>query len=185
MQDQIINEVESYKHLGVILSNDCSWQKHLDYMEEKVWTRINIMRRLNYDIERKSLETIYKSFIRPLLEYADVIWDNCTHQNKNKLELIQLEAARISTGKKVVSVANLYIETGWETLDARRNKQKLVLFYKMYHDLIPLYLSSLVPPLVQNASHYNLRNSNDTQTCAFRTTLFYNFFSTLNNSRLE
>ena len=81
------------------------------------------MRRLKYDLVRKSLETIYKSFIRPLLEYADVIWDNCTPQNKIDLELIQLEAARISTGAtKLVSVANLYIETGWETLDARRNK---------------------------------------------------------------
>ena len=113
-------------------------------------------------------------FIRPLIEYADVIWDNCTQQNKNELELIQLEAARISTGAtQLVSVANLYIETGWETLDARRNKHKLVLFYKMFNDLTPPYSSSLVPPLVQNAPRYNLRNSNDTQTIASRTTLFY------------
>ena len=76
----------------------------------------------------------------------------------------------------MVSVANLYIETGWETLEARRNKHKLVLFYKMFNDLTPLYLSSLVPPLVQNASRYNLRNSNDTQAVASRTTLFYNSF---------
>ena len=67
MQDQQIKEVESHKHLGVILSNDCSWQKHIDYIKEKAWTRINIMRRLKYDLDRKSLETIYKSFIRPLL----------------------------------------------------------------------------------------------------------------------
>ena len=40
------------------------------------------MRRLIYDLERKSLETIYKSFIRLLIEYANVIWDNCTQQNK-------------------------------------------------------------------------------------------------------
>ena len=98
MLDQQIKEVESHKHLGVILSNDCSWQKHIDYIKKKAWTRINIMRRLKYDLDRKSLETIYKSFIRPLLEYADVILDNCTQQNKNELELIQLEAARISTG---------------------------------------------------------------------------------------
>ena len=87
---------------------------------------------------------------------------------------MQLEAAIISTGAtKLVSVANLYIETGWETLDARRNKHKLVFFYKMFNDLTPPYLSSLVPLFIQNASRYNLRNSNDTQAIAFRTTLFY------------
>ena len=31
------------------------------------------MRKLKFDLECKSLETIYISFIRPLLEYADVI----------------------------------------------------------------------------------------------------------------
>ena len=85
MRDQQIKEVDSHKHLGVILSNDCSWQKHLDYIKE-TRTRINIMRRLKYDLDRKSLGTIYKSFIRPLLEYADVIWDKCTKQNKNELD---------------------------------------------------------------------------------------------------
>ena len=83
MRDQQIKEVESHKHLGVILSNDCSWQKHIDYIKEKAWTRINIMGRLKYDCDRKSFETIYKSFIRPLLAYAEALWDNCTQQNKN------------------------------------------------------------------------------------------------------
>ena len=46
----------------------------------------------------------------------------------------------------------------------------------MLNDINPLYLSSLVPPLVQNASRYNIRNYNDTQTVASRTTLFYNSF---------
>ena len=129
-------------------------------------------------LTEKSLETIYKSFIRPLPKFADVLWDNCIKQNKNELELIQSEAAGILKGTtNLVSVANLYIETGRETLDARRNNHKLVLFYKMYNDLTPLYYSSLVHPLVQNVSHYNLRNSNVTRTVflavLYSTIVFY------------
>ena len=59
---------------------------------------------------------------------------------------IQLEAARIATGTtKLVSVQKLYNEIGWETLDDRRRKHKLVLFYKMYNDIAPSCFSSLVP----------------------------------------
>ena len=36
------------------------------------------MRKLKFQLDRHSLEIIYISFIRPLLEYADVVWDNCT-----------------------------------------------------------------------------------------------------------
>ena len=80
-------------------------------------------------LDRKSLETIYTVFIRPILEYADVIWDNCTQQGKNELEKIQLEAARIATGATKVSVQKLYDETRWKSLETRRKKHKLVLFY--------------------------------------------------------
>ena len=107
MRDQQIKEVKSHKHLGVILSYKCSWQKHIDYIKENTWTRINIMFWLKYDPDRKSLETTYNCFIRTLQGYTDAIWDNYTQQNKNELELI-LEAARISTGTtKLVSVAYL------------------------------------------------------------------------------
>ena len=33
------------------------------------------MRILKYIFDRKSLEIIYFSFLRPILEYADVVWD--------------------------------------------------------------------------------------------------------------
>ena len=44
MENQVISEVESHKHLSVFLSNDCSWHKHIDYIKEKVWGRIKVMR---------------------------------------------------------------------------------------------------------------------------------------------
>ena len=86
MLGQQINEVEFHKHLGIYFSNDGSWHKHIDYIKEKAWTRINIMRRLKYEIDRKSLEIIYTTFTRPILEYADVIWDNCSDYEKQELE---------------------------------------------------------------------------------------------------
>ena len=177
MLNQEINEVDKHKHLGIVLSGDCSWHYHINYIKEKSWARINIMRKLKYLLDRKSLETIYISFIRPVIEYADTIWDNCTQNDKQELEKIQLEAARISTGAtKLISIQKLYEETGWEPLETRRKKHKLVLFFKMYNHLTPPYLSSLVPPLISNFSRYNLRNANDIQTTDSRTTLYFNSF---------
>ena len=76
--------------------------------------RINVMWRLKFRLNRKSLETLYFSFIRPLLEYADVIWDNCTIYEKLELDKIQSEAARIVSGAtKLVSLHALYDEVGW------------------------------------------------------------------------
>ena len=81
------------------------------------------MRKLKFQLDRKPLEIIYTSFIRPILEYGNEIWDNCTQYEKDDLEIIQTEAARIATGTtKLVSLENLYSETGWDTLDMRRKE---------------------------------------------------------------
>ena len=73
------------------------------------------MTKLKLKLDHKSLETIYTDFIRPLLKYWDVIWDNCSQYEKQELDKIQLEAASIATGTlKLISVTALYKEVGWE-----------------------------------------------------------------------
>ena len=115
-----INKVTSNKHLGLIFSDDGSWHEHIDHVKVKPWFRLNITRKLKFQLDRKSLEIIYTSFIRPLLEYSNVVWDNCTQYESNDLEKIQNEAARIVTGAtKLTSLQSLYIENGWESLASR------------------------------------------------------------------
>ena len=87
------------------------------------------------------------SFICPTLEYGDIIWNNCPLYYKDKVEKVNLEAARIVTGAtKLVSLQALYKETGWENLEARREKHKLIQFFKIINGLTPEYLQQLVPP---------------------------------------
>ena len=117
------------------------------------------------------------TFIRPLLEYGDIVWDNCTQYEKQELDKIQNEAARIGTGTtKLVSINSLYNEICRETLERRRYNHKMTLFYKMMYNITPLFLSSLVPPSISNVSRYNLRNSNDLQTIDARTSQYLTLF---------
>ena len=112
IQNHEITEVKSHKHLGVNITDDCTWHHHIDYVKEKAWSRINVMRKVKFKLDRKSLETIYFVFVRPILEYGDTIWNNCTQYEKADLDKIQTEAARIVVGAtKLVSINALYTET--------------------------------------------------------------------------
>ena len=129
MNSENIKEVEHHKHLGIYISHDGTWHEHINYITAKAWQRIYIMRKLKFLLDRDSLQIIYISFIRPILEYADIVWDNCTQYELNALEKIQIEAARIVTGTtKLISVNLLYQEIGWEPLTQRRTKHKLHMF---------------------------------------------------------
>ena len=130
------------------------------------------MRALKFRISRKSLEQMTVSFIRPLLEYCNPVWDNSSSEMKKTLDAIHIEAARTITGTtKLCSIDKLLSELGWETVQSRRDKHKLVIFYKIMNGLTPDFLRDLVPPLVQEASNYNLRNSDHIQTYHANTNL--------------
>ena len=88
------------------------------------------------------MEKIHLTFIRPVLEYASEVWDNCGQINSDRLEKVQHEAARIVTGlPSFASIHSIYIETGWEKLKTRREVRKLVLFYKIVNGQVPDYLT--------------------------------------------
>lgn len=107
MLNQTIPEVNDHKHIGIILSNDCKWHSHIEYITEKAWKRVNIMRKLKFCLDRKSLEIIYTSFIRPILEHADVVWGNAFQYELESLDKIQNECARIASGAtRLVSSEN-------------------------------------------------------------------------------
>ena len=174
MLNKRISEVENHKHFGLYFSNDGSWHTQITYIKEKAWKRINIMRKLKFQLDRKSLEIIYTVFIRPVLEYGNGIWDNCTQYEKDDLEKIQIEAARIATGTtKLVSIENLCSEIGWETLETRRKKQKLVLFYKMVNNLTPLYLSIPLLKLIVLILEMQMTSEQSTHELHNTTFLFY------------
>ena len=96
------------------------------------------MRMLKYDLDLKSLNQFYISFIRPILEYGNVLWDNYTKQQADLLESIQFDATRIITGlRRGTSHQVLYNELGWSTLSGRRTDAKLIQFYKILNNEAP------------------------------------------------
>ena len=177
MSNIVIPSVQFHNHLGICVSCDGSWDQQIQSIVEKAWKRIGILRRLKFLLDRLSLQTIYFSFIRPILEYGDTVLDNMYEYHKEELDKIQNEAARIVTGcTKLVSLSDLSRESGWETLRERRNKHKLILFFKMVNGLVPNYLCSVVPSTVGSNTTYNLRNSNDLANIVCRTSLYRNSF---------
>ena len=90
------------------------------------------MKKLSLTLSRKSLLTIYKSFVVPKLDYADIIYDKPLNGSlKRKIEMVQYNAALIITGAfKGTSRDKIYQELGLESLTDRRWTRKLFFFTK-------------------------------------------------------
>jgi hypothetical protein len=67
-------------------------------------------------------------------------------------------------------------DLGWDTLTNRRKNAKLILNFKILHDLTPRYLKDLIPQQVQTATAYTLRNRTNFRIPLFRTQLMKNSY---------
>jgi hypothetical protein len=62
-----IKPVDAHKHLGVTLSADGKWSKHINNVVVIVSRQIAVLRKMKFKVSRNFLENIYMTFIRPLL----------------------------------------------------------------------------------------------------------------------
>ena len=82
------------KHLGILLDVQLDFQGHLKNVYSKVNKTIGLLRKLHNTLPRLSLLTIYKSFIRPNLDYVDLIYDQAyTDSFHQKIESVQYNSA--------------------------------------------------------------------------------------------
>ena len=70
-----VSETNSQKHLGVVLNNRLSFEDHLKMISNKVNKTIALLCKLQNIQPRSTLLNICKSFIRPHLDYGDIIYD--------------------------------------------------------------------------------------------------------------
>ena len=134
-----------------------------------------MIRKLQPIIPRAALLTIYKSFLRPHLDYGDVIYDRAFNESfQNKLESVQYNAALAITGAiRGSSRDKLYQELGLESLKLRRWYQKLCLIFKLKKNKHPSYLFDIIPKVL---SAHSTRNHNNIPLFNVRHEYFRNSF---------
>ena len=98
-------------------------------------------------LSRSTLITIHKAFVRPHLDYGDILFDQTYNSSfHEKLESIQYNTCLALTGAiSGSSKEKIYQELGFESLRARRWYRQLCVFYKVLKNEHPQYLFNSIP----------------------------------------
>ena len=153
-----VHETATQKHLGMFLEFKLNFQEHFENMLNKVNKTTGLLQKLENARPRPSFLTIYKSFIRPHLDYVDIVYDQAYNVSfQQKVESIKYNAAVAITGAlRGISKEKLFEVLGLESLQHRRRYGKLCRFYKILKGQCPKYLFNIIPKL---DSPYPTRNA--------------------------
>ena len=164
----------SHKHLGLTLDQKLSFTNCINDKVNKTLKGVALLCKLTTLLPRQSLLTIYKSFIRPHLNYDDVIHDQPLNESlSNRIESAQYKAALAITGAiQGLFRKKIYQELGLDHLNQRRWMRRSCLFYKVYHSKVPKYIHSLIPSIRTSAKRLHTFTSFYRRVEYFQNSLF-------------
>ena len=134
-----VSQVNSHNHPGIILDVKLTFEEHLKNVFNKTNKTIGLLRKLSNLLPRQALVSIYKAFVRPHLDYGDILYDQAFNNSfYAKMKSIQYNACLAITGAiRGTSKEKIYQELGLESLQ--------LLFYKVFKNEHPKYLFNLIP----------------------------------------
>ena len=135
----LLQSVEQHKYLGVLLHNSMSWSKHIQEVINKATKILNFVKRTLYQCESSVKASAYITLVRPILEYASIVWDPHQQYLIDNIEMIQRRAVRwVKQDYRLISdVSDMMNDLQWPTLYERRKYCRLITFHKFLHQNPP------------------------------------------------
>jgi hypothetical protein len=160
VDQQEIENAESFNYLGVIVKQNMCWADHVDSLCTKVAQRIGTINRVRKLLPLHARLTLYNSLVSPLFSYADFVWgDKNNACLMSQLQVLQNKAAKIVLDMPMRSSATEALDKlGWKPLEKIRLIHRLTMAFKYLHGHIDIDLDV---KLNRNVHSHDTRRRND------------------------
>lgn len=140
--------VEYQKDLGVYITSNLKWETHIISITKKTNSILYIIRKAFFYIDKTLFLKLYKTYIRPLLEYAFQIWSPYFKKDIELLERVQRRATKMVPCLRNCPYEDRLKELGLTSLEQRRKRGDLIETYKILNkyynvpDLTDIYIKN-------------------------------------------
>ncbi len=136
MSDAQLPESNSLRLLGLTLTADLRWNKYIESIASSTARKVGSLSRARKFFSPESILQIYKSTIRPCMEYCCHIWSGAPSVCLGVLDRLQ---------RRICNIVGPALASRLQSLFHRRAVTSLCLFYKYFHGNCSEELHSLVP----------------------------------------
>lgn len=132
-QTQILS-VTKQKDLGITISSDLKWETHITQMCKKANSMIYLIQRSFKDLSKEMILKLYRSYVRPKLEYAHAIWSPYYVKDIEQIERVQRRITKLPQELKDLTYVERLEQLKITTLKVRRSRGDLVETFKILNN---------------------------------------------------
>ena len=121
----------------------------MDISIKKASDRLRFINRNLYSASMDTKSVAYFTLVRPIVEYASIVWDPYYKNYIHSVEMVQRSAARFVCNRyhNRSSVTDMLNDLNWPSLAQRRKQARLTFMYKIVNNLVDLHKDNyLFPP---------------------------------------
>ena len=123
--------MEKEKDLGIVFDNRLHFEQHVSDCTTKARQRIGLVKRNFKHLDERTFLTLYKSLIRPLLEYGSTVWKPYYKKDSEALEKVQRRATKLVPRIKDLPYSSRLKVLQLPTLIYRRRRADMLQVYRI------------------------------------------------------
>ena len=131
MNEHVLEEVHHEKDLGVIIDTSLKFHKHTAAAIKRANSVLGIIKKSFIALDARTLTLLYKSMVRPHLEYGNVIWGPYYKGDKQLIEKVQKRATKIIPGIRHLPYVQRLKKLKLPSLVYRRRRGDMLETYKI------------------------------------------------------
>ena len=138
-----LDNVYDMKDLGIIIDSQLKFHLHSAHVVSKANRLLGLIKKSFEHITIDTLPLLYKTLIRPILEYGNSIWGPHFILDQQAVERTQRRATRMIQSLKDLPYHDRLCQLNLPSLTYRRRRGDMILMYQLTHNLINIPLSAL------------------------------------------
>jgi len=152
-----LHKVEVERDLGILVSNDFKVAKQVDKASSSANKILGMIKRTFVSKGREIIIPLYKSIVRPHLEYCIQAWRPHYKKDIEKLEAVQRRTTKIISGMEGLSYEERLKKLGLPSLEYRRIRGDLIEVFKIYKGWTNLNFHDFFTPAASNLRGHKLK----------------------------
>ena len=149
LEGTVLENVDNIKYLGVTITNDLKWNRHISNICTKANRTLGFLRQTLFSCPQNVKEAAYKGMVRPILEYGSSVWDPHPDKLQKELEKVQNRAARFVTRNydyETGSMTGILGQLKWES----RGRNQHSLAFQIPSASKDVYMYSFFPQTIRD-----------------------------------
>ena len=132
---QKITKVEEEKDLGITFDKEFKFDKHVQKSVSKATSILGLIKRSFISHDKTTILLLYKSLVRPRLEYGNTIYSSFLKRQSRTIEKVQRRATKLIPDIAKLPYQNRLIKLNLPSLKYRRIRGDLIEAYKIFQGL--------------------------------------------------